>query len=234
MKRSGKISFIGTAGILVAVAIAFGWLFSIIAPIGTGFVAKYLCSSTFISQRNPEIVFQEDILPVNALTKMMDYTIDRQQKLASSDSFGLFRSTAIYREGCGCSLVLGTTAKEMRNQKLVGPGFKENRPRHRADLPWPNGSQGTVDPSTMGIDKRKIEKALDAAFSEPGPEKSRKTRAVIVVYSGRLIAERYAPGFNKDMPLLGWSMSKSVTNALVGILVRQKKLDIMRPAPVPV
>ena len=233
MTRSVKTGLSGAAVILVAVAITFGWLFSKIAPIGTGFVAKYLCSSTFISNRKPEMVYLEDILPVNALTKMMDYNIDRQQNSVSSDSFGLFRSTAIYRDGCGCSLVKGATAKEMRNQKLVEPGFTGNRPEHRVDLPWPTGSQGPVDPSTMGIDKRKIEKALDAAFSETEPEKSRKTRAVIVVYNGRLIAERYAPGFNKDMPLLGWSMSKSVTNAFVGILVRQKKLDIMLPAPVP-
>ena len=121
----------------------------------------------------------------------------------------------------------------MRKQKLVEAGFKEKRPKHRADLAWPTGSQGPIDPSSMGIDSQRLEKALDAAFSEPGPEKPRKTRAVIVVYDGRLIAERYAPGFNKDMPLLGWSMSKSVTNALVGILVRQKRLDIMQPAPVP-
>ncbi len=233
MKRRAKLGLIGTAVILVAAAITFSWLFGKVAPIGTAFVAKNLCSSTFISNRNPEKVFQEDILPVNALTRVMDYTIDRQQKSVSSVSFGLFRSTAIYREGCGCSLVMGTTAKEMRNQKLVEPGFKEKRPKHRADLSWPTGSQGPVDPSRMGIDKQKLEKALDAAFSEPGPEKSRKTRVVIVVYDGRLIAERYAPGFNKDMPLLGWSMCKSVTNALVGILVRQKKLDIMLPAPVP-
>jgi CubicO group peptidase (beta-lactamase class C family) len=85
----------------------------------------------------------------------------------------------------------------------------------------------------MGVDRRKLEAALDAAFAEPGPEKPRKTRAVVVVYDGQLIAERYAPGFDKDMPLLGWSMSKTVTNALVGILVKQKRLDIMQPAPVP-
>ncbi len=79
----------------------------------------------------------------------------------------------------------------------------------------------------------KLEKALDAAFAEPGSDKVRKTRAVVVVYDGRLVAERYAPGFDADMPLLGWSMAKSVTNALVGILVREGALDIHRPAPVP-
>ena len=233
MTRKVKISLIGVPVILIAAAITFGWLFSKAVPIGTGFVAKYLCSSTFISNRNPEVVFQEDVSPVNPLAKIVDYTIDHQQKSVTSDSFGLFALTAIYREGCGCSLVIGTTAEKMRTQKLIEPGFKERRPKHRTNLPWPIGDQGPTDPTGMGIDKQGLEKALDAAFSESGPEKSRKTRAVIVVYDGQLVAERYAPGFNKDMPLLGWSMSKSVTNALVGILVRQKRLDIMQPAPVP-
>jgi CubicO group peptidase (beta-lactamase class C family) len=233
MKRRAKISLIGAAVILVAAVITFGWLFSKAVPLGTGFVAKYLCSSTFISNRDPEIVFQEDVSPVNPLTKIVDYTIDRRQKSVTSDSFGLFGLTAIYREGCGCTLVIGTTAEEMGRQKLVEPGFKEKRPKHRTDLAWPNGSQGPVDASSMGIDKQRLERALDSAFSEPGPEKPRKTRAIIIVYDGRLVAERYAPGFNKDMPLLGWSTSKSVTNALVGILVRQKKLELMQPAPVP-
>jgi len=233
MKRSVKISLIGISVILVAAMITFGWLLSKAVPIGTGFVAKYLCSSTFISNRDPEIVFREDVSPVNPLAKIVDYSIDRRQKSVTSDSFGLFGLTAIYREGCGCSLVIDTTAEEMGRQKLIEPGFNEKRPKHRADLAWPNGSKGPVDPSSLGIDSQRLEKALDAAFSEPGPEKPRKTRAVIVVYDGRLIAERYAPGFNKDMPLLGWSMSKSVTNALVGILIRQKRLEIMQPAPVP-
>ena len=233
MKPLVKKSFIGIAVILIAAVITIGWLFSKAMPIGTGYVAKYLCSSTFISNRDPEIVFREDVSPVNPLAKIVDYTIDRRQKSVTADSFGLFGLTAIYREGCGCSLVIDTTAAEMRKQKLVEAGFKEKRPKHRADLAWPTGSQGPVDLSNMGIDSQRLENALDAAFSEPGPEKPRKTRAVIVVYDGRLIAERYAPGFNKDMPLLGWSMSKSVTNALVGILVRQKRLDIMQPAPVP-
>jgi CubicO group peptidase (beta-lactamase class C family) len=233
MKRSVKISLIAVAVVLIAAVAAFGWLFSKAVPIGTGYVAKYLCSSTFISNRNPEIVFEEDVSPVNPLAKIVNYRIDREQQSVTADSFGLFGLTAIYREGCGCSLVIGTTADEMAGQKLAAPGFEQKRPTHRPDRPWPSGSQGPVDPSGMGIDRQKLEKALAAAFAEPGPEKPRKTRAVVVVYDGRLIGERYAPGFNKNMPLPGWSMSKTVTNALVGILVKQKKLDIMKPAPVP-
>jgi len=233
MKRGVKIILIVIALVLVTAVVTGGWLFSKALPIGTGFVAKYICSSTFISNREPEIVFAEEVEPVNILTKVVDYRINREQKSVTATSFGLFALTAVYREGCGCSLVIGTTAEEMARQKLVPPDFTKKRPRHRADLPWPAGSQGPANPSAVGVDVQKLEKALDAAFAEPGPENPRKTRAVVVVYDGRLIAERYASGFDKDMPLLSWSMSKSFTNALVGILVRQNRLDIMKPAPVP-
>jgi CubicO group peptidase (beta-lactamase class C family) len=54
-----------------------------------------------------------------------------------------------------------------------------------------------------------------------------------VVHEGRIVAERYAPGIDKDTPLLSWSMAKSFTNALVGILVKQGKLSVKDPAPVP-
>jgi CubicO group peptidase (beta-lactamase class C family) len=120
----------------------------------------------------------------------------------------------------------------MRQQTFYKRTAEDAAPGRRIDLPWPRGSQGPVDPVGLGIDADQLKLALDKAFAEPDPEKPVKTRAVAVVYDGKLVAERYAPGFNKDMPLLGWSMSKSVTNALVGILVKSKDLDINAPAPV--
>lgn len=95
---------------------------------------------------------------------------------------------------------------------------------------------GDLIPKTelpTGVDKVKLAEAMDKAFSEPDPKKPRRTRAVVVVYDGRIIAERYAPGFSQSTPLLGWSMTKSVTNALIGILVGQGRLLIQEPAPVP-
>ncbi len=155
MKRGVKISLIASALVLIAAVVAGGWLFSKAVPIGTGYVAKYLCSSTFISNRNPEIVFEEDVSPVNPLAKIVNYRIDREQQSVTANSFGLFGLTAIYREGCGCSLVIGTTAEEMAGQKLAAPGFEQKRPTHRPDQPWPAGSQGPMDPSGMGIDRKK-------------------------------------------------------------------------------
>jgi len=100
-------------------------------------------------------------------------------------------------------------------------------------LPWPEGSRGPEEPASLGMDPARLQKALDAAFAEPTEASPKKTRAIVVVYDGRLVAERYAAGFHKDMPILGWSMSKSVTNALVGIQVKNRLLNIQAPAPVP-
>jgi CubicO group peptidase (beta-lactamase class C family) len=54
-----------------------------------------------------------------------------------------------------------------------------------------------------------------------------------VVYDGKIVGEQYAPGFDKNTVMLGWSMSKSLTAALIGILVKQGKLNPDAPAPVP-
>jgi len=58
------------------------------------------------------------------------------------------------------------------------------------------------------------------------------TRAVIVLYSGNIVAEQYADGFDKRTVMLGWSISKSLIGALTGILVKQNKLVVDAPAPV--
>jgi CubicO group peptidase (beta-lactamase class C family) len=83
------------------------------------------------------------------------------------------------------------------------------------------------------IDTEKLKNVTEQAFTEPDPAKPRRTRAVIVVYDGRIVAERYAAGFTQETAQLGWSMTKSVTNALVGILVKEGKLRLHAPAPVP-
>ena len=233
MRRWVKIS-IGIAGIvIVAVGAGAGWFIGRVGPIGSAFVARYLCSSTFISGRDPATVYEEDLKPANPLVRFVSYAIDREEKSVTGSMFGLSTLKAFYREGCGCAPIIDTTEKEMRAQKLVPPGFREQRPRLPGDLPWPAGN-APADPSQAeGLDMARLEQAIDAAFAEPGPDNLRKTRAVVVVHGGKLVAERYAPGFHKDMPLLGWSMSKSVTNALVGILVNEGRLDITQPAPVP-
>ena len=74
--------------------------------------------------------------------------------------------------------------------------------------------------------------ALDRAFAEPDDPPRRRTRAVVVVKDGRVIAERYAEGVGIDTPLLGFSATKSVMSALAGILVRKGALSLDQPVPI--
>jgi CubicO group peptidase (beta-lactamase class C family) len=231
MKRGAKIGLWVGAFLFVGLLAAVYWLLANTMPIGTGHAAKTICSNVFISQRDPQQVFTEDIAPVHMLFAPIRFSVDRDEKSVTSTALGIFKTKAVFRPGCGCTVVKKTTEPDLRSQKFMqtGPRMRDHRANH---LPWPRGNSGPVSPLPAGVDTEKLKVALDAAFAEADADNLRKTRAVVVVYDGQLIAERYASGFDAAMPLLGWSMSKSVTNALVGILVKAGKLELQAPAPV--
>ena len=231
MKRGVKISLWVAAVFLIGLLASVYWLLANTMPIGTGHAAKTLCSNVFISQRNPQQVFTEDIAPVHFLFKPVRFSVDRNEKSVTSTAFGAFKTKAVFRPGCGCTVVNDTAESDLRSQTFMQTGLRKMT-NSQNNLAWPEGNSGPVDPLPAGIDAAKLNHAMDAAFAEADDARLRKTRAVAVVYDGQLIAERYAPGFDPSMPLLGWSMSKSVTNALVGILVKAGKLNLHAPAPV--
>jgi hypothetical protein len=84
-----------------------------------------------------------------------------------------------------------------------------------------------VEPSDSGL-----KAALDHAFEEPATPPFRRTKAVVVVHDARVIAERYADGIGIDTPLLGFSMAKSVVNALIGIMTQKGLVSPSLPAPI--
>jgi CubicO group peptidase (beta-lactamase class C family) len=231
MRHLRKKISIGLGVLVVLVLVGAGWYAGMAVPIGTGYAAKYICSSVFISHRDPQVTYREDVAPINPLAKIIDVNIDREHKKVVASSYGLFKSTALYREDCGCTLIVGTTEAELRKQTFMIPDSPP-APQAVSSAPWPIGGGEALEPVPGGVNTQKLKAAIDAAFVETDPVKKKMTRAVIVVYDGKIIGEKYAPGFDKDMSLLSWSMGKSVTNALVGILVRQGKLRIHEPAPV--
>jgi CubicO group peptidase (beta-lactamase class C family) len=233
MKRGMKAMAAVAAVPLIGFVAAGVWYFIEATPIGTGYAAKYLCTATFLSKRAPAAVFAEDVKPLNPLMKAVAWKVDKTHRSVTATAFDIFRSKAIYRRGCGCTLISGTTERALRRQRFYLPGDGDSRPAHQPDRPWPEGGAGAVDPAALGVDTAQLARALDHAFAEPGPGHRRRTRAVAVVYDGQLIAERYAPGFGPGTLMPGWSISKSVTNALVGVLVGEGKLALYAPAPVP-
>ncbi|HWU02340.1 MAG TPA: serine hydrolase [Novosphingobium sp.] len=81
-----------------------------------------------------------------------------------------------------------------------------------------------------GAPREALARAIDTLFDNPSLG---QTRAVVLLHNGRIVAERYAPGYSQNTPLLGWSMSKSVTGVLVGLLVSDGRLRLDESAPVP-
>jgi CubicO group peptidase (beta-lactamase class C family) len=81
-----------------------------------------------------------------------------------------------------------------------------------------------------GVPREELARALDALFTADGIG---ETRALLVLHGGEVVAERYGEGYGAEIRFTGWSMSKSVTAVLVGMLVADGRLRLDDPAPVP-
>ncbi|RQS64111.1 class C beta-lactamase-related serine hydrolase [Burkholderia sp. Bp8963] len=184
------------------------------ARVATGTTAHDVCSETFVSGQQPDDIFAETLASrpgFGWIAPLIRYRVDRGRREVSASLAGAFTSRAVYRGAWGCMLVKSDAASIAPPQPLPAV----------SDTPLPVAQ----DPSPA------MSRALDAAFAESDPRAPRRTKAVAVLYRGELIGERYAPGYGPDTPILGFSISKSVTNALVGVLVREGKLRVDMPVP---
>lgn len=191
-----------------------------VPKVATGFIASVLCSETFVSGLDPDRIMAETqaAMPgTGLLTWAMDIHVDRAAKDVTVTLLGLGRSHAVFRDGLGCHLDHGET-KDWPTVRPAPP-----QPAVMPDIAPPR----VVAPATPALAA-----ALDRAFAEPAAPPFRRTHAVVVLKDGKVIAERYAPGVTLDMPLLGFSATKSMTATLIGILVRQGRLALHGPAPV--
>jgi hypothetical protein len=203
---------------LLTGTILIAWQASKILPMGAGYIAKTICSEHFVAGRSDLDDIWSDIRDINSLFEWGRYEIDHSSRhVGAYFSPGLMRTTAVYREGLGCTIAVGIEPDDLRPL----PRQPRGRSAHPAPLP-----------RAVGINP-KLESALDTAFDEPTQNSHRQTRAVVVLQNGRIAAERYAPDFGRDTPLIGWSMTKSVINTLAGMLVVDGVLGLDDPAPVP-
>lgn len=200
-------------------------------PIGCAFKAKTLCAAVFVSGRDPAVAEREDI-GFSPLFKLFYATIDTGEKSVTCSLLGtgIFEKKAVHVDGLGAVLLSGMEEKAIREWRPV-PSRAE--PADPKALTWPKGDKLPETPLPAQIDIAKIDSAVEKLFIESNPDKKLRTRAVLIVHDGRVIAERYASGIREETPLLSWSIAKSFTNTLVGILVRQNKMTVGAPAAVP-
>ncbi len=226
LKRAA-IAFLGIVLLLVLLlGIGLFWLLWESREVGAGYDAKILATGVFVLGRSPESIVEQEL----RYMPLRGYTVDREAKTVTAWIFPSAKRTAVYREGLGVALALNKDIQALKAQ--VRPGLIPNLDSLK-DQPWPMGDAPSGHPKPGGFDETQLAKAVDRLFSEPRRFPTRNTRAVVVAYQGEIIAERYAPGFGPDQRLAGWSAAKSVFHALLGIAVRDGKLQISDPAPVP-
>ena len=207
---------------LVALGIAFRPDRAI--RVATGFVAHTICSKTFVSGLDPQMVFAEtlDRRGIRRLRWALRYHLDRGHNIVNASLAGLFGSRAVFHEGLGCVLRHGPVEPYVLKVDIAALKAAKTPPL----LPEIAGA-AVVEPSDA-----RLKAALDHAFEEPPEPPFRRTKAVVVVQDGRVIAERYADGIGVDTPLLGFSMTKSVVNALIGLLTQQGLVTPSFTAPI--
>jgi CubicO group peptidase (beta-lactamase class C family) len=98
-----------------------------------------------------------------------------------------------------------------------------------AETPLSEAAKSAVA-ADAGAPKNQLARQIDDLFTQPGLG---ETRAVVVMAQGKIAAERYAPGYDKNTRFVSWSMAKSVTGVLIGMLVSDGLLALDAPAPVP-
>ncbi len=200
--------------LVVAVAGVFFFVFYPKTPIITGFAAHSVCSCHFIAHRDQASIEQNDN-DIDVISKAKN-VIDDQAQTVTSTIFGFRKRKAIYRKGLGCVLM------GLDGEMPAHNDFVPSQKVLSDSLLWPYGKKENVH---LNED---VQAVVNQGFDGVG-EDVKKTRAVVVVHHGEIIAEQYAPRFDKEMPLLGWSMSKSLVNAMYGIMSLDGRITIDSP-----
>ncbi len=202
--------------IVLLILLSLGLVFALgsnreLISVGSGYTAKTICSNAFLTQRSPEHVLASDVqAPGHPLLKLVRVQIDESAQTVSASLLGTgwAGATAQHRDGYGCALLHANTPAQPLPAITELPGTSSQTD---ANLAWPDGNGHSPMPSPAR--QTTLNLLVDAAMAEPG------TRSVVVIHKGRLVAEDYAAGFDAQTRQLGWSLTKTVTSILTGMLV---------------
>ena len=189
--------------------------------------AKTMCSAVFITGLDPTVAAESVGYftgPYEERKKVSTPVVDREKKEVRIALPNGVVVVARYFGSQGC-----ITLPRDRNEPYFNPVEVIRHLPDAKTTPWPMGDVLPGDPLPAGIDAAKVRLAIDAAF-EPADA---FTSAFVVTHNGRVIGERYMPGLSEATPLESWSMGKSVTATLMGLLIRQGVYALDQPAPIP-
>lgn len=202
--------------VVVVITGVAGWLYA--APpalirVGTAYSAKMVCSNHFLAGRDAQQVLTVDVqAPGHPLLRYITVDVDDESGVVSAKLLGFFgESKALHRKGAGCSSVPDGNITTVSALPVV------TIPRPEPDMQalWPLGERVELSQNA----------ALAAALDDPELQ-GEGMRAIVVAQNGRILGERYGEGFSAETPLLGWSMTKTVTAAIIGTLVGEGRLSL--------
>src|SRR5256884_288271 len=189
--------------------------------------AQIMCSAVFITGLDPESAAENVgyfMARYAERAKLGKPVIDRAGKAVHVTLPNGVRRTAKFVGDQGCVTL-----------RLGGSSFSYKPIRVASVLPdpstkaWPMVDLLPTDPLAPELDTAAIRAAVDTAFQPAAA----MTAAVVVTWKGRIIGERYGAGITARTPLESWSMGKSLTAALLGILIKQGVYALEQPAPIP-
>ncbi|PHZ86378.1 serine hydrolase domain-containing protein [Paremcibacter congregatus] len=191
-----------------------------VGTIGAAFAAKHVCSEFYLNGRSIDEIFQRDLMAVDERTSLFSAKNDNMNNAIYTNLGGFFSTYAAYRDGLGCTLVHDMNIKEYQASAVRIVRHKKSGSEHEYPL------KSNIGNTVNGVNFQKLKQAVENSFYEPIEESKQDTRAVIVLHRGKIIAEKYAPGFGKESLFYSMSMAKSVVATLIGILVDEDKLNI--------
>lgn len=189
--------------------------------------AKILCSAVFITGLDFDFA-AENIgyfsAPYEERSKFKSRELDIENKQVHVTlPNGVVRTAKYYGDqGCIC-------LPEGENSLSFTPLEIESKLPDANTLLWPMGDLPSDDKLPGEINLDKVNAALDTVFGKP----EYQTAGFIVTYKGQIIAERYKDGIDMNTQLESWSMGKSLTATLLGVLINQGVYELNQPAPIP-
>jgi CubicO group peptidase (beta-lactamase class C family) len=210
-----KIWLIGAGLLAIGVAAAVWIRPDRTARVIAGLTAHNLCSAVFVAGLDAQATQREQLQAIlgPTATRLTAFRVDRTHSSVDASFAGLVHAAAQFTPGYGCRLDYP--------QNLPAPGARSISTSFAPDALAPAEAVAAAGPTLTA--------AMDRVFAESAGEPIKNVKAVVIVRDGQLVAERYAQGFGVDTPLLSYSVAKSFTNALLGILVRQGRLRTDQP-----
>lgn len=192
--------------------------------------AKLLCSGVFVIGRDPDEFIQNDLTRAAGLGvpgwDEISVDVNRARRSVTLSVPGITPRKAVYVGDQGCVLMPHGVDFPIFTPVRVPKTIPDP-----AKNPWPMGDV-VKEGAGAGVDRAALAAALDRAFDDSLNAIPQKTRAMVIVHKGEIVGERYAPGFERDTRHITWSMGKSITSALVGILIGDGAFNVTDPAPV--